>query len=76
MGGAIKRAIGESIVKREDLFITTKVWNDDHRPHHVRRAVRDSLQRLGLDSVDLVLIHWPAPWRKGTREWREHGMAL
>lgn len=54
--GAGVRASG---VPREDLFITTKVWNDDIRAHRVREAFELSLRRLGMDYVDLYLIHWP-----------------
>jgi len=58
-GQGIKRAIDEGIVKREDLFITTKLWNAFHRPQHVRQACQKSLTDLGLDYVDLFLIHFP-----------------
>jgi 2,5-diketo-D-gluconate reductase A len=44
---------------REDLFITTKVWNSDHGSRACVRACEESLARLGLDYVDLYLIHWP-----------------
>ncbi|MHA7282784.1 aldo/keto reductase [Arthrobacter sp. TMS2-4] len=48
---------------REDLFITSKVWNDDHGYDATLRAFDDGLQRLGLDYLDLYLIHWPCPSR-------------
>jgi alcohol dehydrogenase (NADP+) len=54
------------IESREALFVTSKLWNDDHRPEHVEPACRGSLSRLGLDYIDLYLIHWPCHWRKGT----------
>ncbi|MFP3422390.1 aldo/keto reductase, partial [Bacillus sp. SIMBA_161] len=45
----------------EDLFITTKVWNSDQGYDNTLRAFDESLERLGLDYVDLYLIHWPTP---------------
>jgi 2,5-diketo-D-gluconate reductase A len=56
--GAGVRASG---VAREELFVTTKVWNDDHGYDETLRAFDTSLGLLGLDYVDLYLIHWPAP---------------
>ena len=64
VGGAIKQAIAEGICERSDLFITTKLWNDDHR--RVLSAARRSLDELGLSYIDLYLVHWPISWRKGT----------
>lgn len=59
--GAVGRAIRASGVPRGDLFVTTKVWMSDLRPDDVRRSVSDSLARLQLDHVDLLLVHWPNP---------------
>ena len=60
--------VGEGIrtagVPREAVFVTTKLWNDAQGTDSVRKAFDASLKRLGLDYVDLYLIHWPAP-RKG-----------
>jgi len=50
-------------VPREELFVTTKVWQDDHGFENTLRAFEGSRQKLGLDFVDLYLIHWPAPKR-------------
>ncbi|WP_307792500.1 aldo/keto reductase [Streptomyces verrucosisporus] len=55
------KAIAESGLPREELFVTTKVWNSDHGRDAALRAFDASLERLGLDYVDLYLIHWPAP---------------
>lgn len=59
--------VGEGVrnsgVEREELFITTKLWNDQQARESARRALRASLERLRLKSVDLYLIHWPAPSR-------------
>jgi len=58
-GKGIRRAIEEGIVKREDLYITTKLWNTYHHPDHVALALDRCLQDLGLDYVDEFLIHFP-----------------
>ncbi|MGP6174964.1 aldo/keto reductase [Corynebacterium sp. A21] len=64
---AIGQGIAESIkageVTREELFITTKVRNEDHGAEAASKAFQDSLSRLGLDYLDLYLIHWPWPQR-------------
>lgn len=59
VGQAIADAIAAGIVNREDIFVTTKVWNDAQEPAATRESVRASLERLGLDYLDLVLVHWP-----------------
>lgn len=56
-------AIAQSGIPREELFITTKLWNDDQGTDSARKALDTSLGKLGLDYVDLYLIHWPAPQR-------------
>ncbi|XP_045457682.1 aldo-keto reductase AKR2E4-like [Melitaea cinxia] len=59
VGKAVNKKIQDGVVKREDLFITTKLWNDKHAREDVVPALRESLARLNLDYVDLYLIHWP-----------------
>jgi len=56
---AVGRAIRDSGIPREEIFLTTKLWNDDIRANRVERAFEASLNRLGLDYVDLYLVHWP-----------------
>ncbi len=56
---AVGKAIKKSNIKRESLFITTKLWNEDIRKGKTREAFEDSLKKLQLDYVDLFLIHWP-----------------
>ncbi|MCB5240042.1 aldo/keto reductase [Niallia circulans] len=57
----VGKAIKESSVPREELFITTKVWNSDQGYENTLKAFDESLERLGLEYVDLYLIHWPTP---------------
>ncbi|NDL56966.1 aldo/keto reductase [Phytoactinopolyspora mesophila] len=57
----VGQAITRTDVPRDDLFVTTKVWNDDQGYDATVKACRNSLDRLNLDFVDLYLIHWPAP---------------
>jgi 2,5-diketo-D-gluconate reductase B len=60
-----EREVGEGLrasgVKRNDIFITTKVWPSHFAPREFERAARDSLVRLRLSEVDLLLLHWPNP---------------
>ena len=55
----IGRAIRESGVKRQEIFVTTKLWNEDIANNNAQKAFEDSLRKLGLDYVDLYLVHWP-----------------
>ena len=55
----VGKAIRESGIPREDIFLTTKVWNDDQREKRTLAAFEESLKRLGTEYVDLYLIHWP-----------------
>ncbi|HEY2420928.1 MAG TPA: aldo/keto reductase, partial [Neobacillus sp.] len=56
---SVGQAIKEAGVPREDLFITTKVWNSDQRNDTVLQAFETSIKKLDLDYVDLYLVHWP-----------------
>lgn len=57
------KAIATSGVARDDLFVTTKLWNGDHGYDSTLHAFDTSLEKLGLEYVDLYLIHWPTPAR-------------
>jgi 2,5-diketo-D-gluconate reductase A len=59
----VGEAIAASGIARDELYVTTKLNNGFHRPDDARRAFDESLARLGLDRVDLFLIHWPLPTR-------------
>eukprot|EP01111_Echinosteliopsis_oligospora_P009843 TRINITY_DN2961_c0_g1_i1.p1 TRINITY_DN2961_c0_g1~~TRINITY_DN2961_c0_g1_i1.p1 ORF type:complete len:309 (-),score=86.11 TRINITY_DN2961_c0_g1_i1:44-970(-) len=67
IGIAIKEAIEEGLVKREDLYVTSKLWNDAHLSSSVRPAFLQSLQDLQLDYLDLYLIHWPISNQRGEK---------
>jgi len=59
----VGEAIATSGIARDELYVTTKLNNGFHRPDDARRAFDESLAKLGLDRVDLFLIHWPLPTR-------------
>lgn len=59
---ALGKAVKESDVPREELFITTKLWQYFHEPQHVGPVFEKSLKNLQMDYVDLYLIHWPISW--------------
>jgi 2,5-diketo-D-gluconate reductase A len=67
VGAAVRLATddggGDLQLRREDIFVTTKIWNDRHGYEAALSAFGESRERLGLDYVDLVLIHWPCPQR-------------
>ena len=58
---SVGEAIKESGLKREEIFLTTKLFNSDMRAHRQMDAFKESLDRLKVDYVDLYLIHWPVP---------------
>lgn len=60
-GAGVGRALAESGIARDDLFVTSKVWISDHGYDSTLRAYDAALERLGLDHLDLFLIHWPTP---------------
>ncbi len=65
VGRGIAEAIAAGDVTREQVWVTTKLWNDHHDPAHVQAGLERSLRLLGLDYVDLYLMHWPVALRHG-----------
>lgn len=70
VGKALKRVFNSGECTRNDMFITTKLWNTHHRSDLVRPACRESLDRLQLDYIDLYLMHTPCAYKEGTGELR------
>jgi aldehyde reductase len=65
VGKALQEGLAGGGVAREDIFVTTKLWNSNHRPERVEPAFEASLDRLGLKYLDLYLIHTPFAFRPG-----------
>jgi len=59
VGNAISTKLEQGVVKREDLYVVSKLWNTYHEPQHVRPMLERSLNYLKLKYLDLYLVHWP-----------------
>ena len=68
VGEAMQEVFKEGKIKREEVFIATKLWNNNHRPERVKPAFEASLKRLQLDYVDLYLIHTPFAFQPGDEQ--------
>ncbi|KAG6830943.1 hypothetical protein H0H87_006704 [Tephrocybe sp. NHM501043] len=73
VGAALKKVI-PSVVKREDLFMTSKVWNSSHQPAEVEKELDETLRQLGTDYLDLYLIHWPIAFPPGNGLYPPHSI--
>ena len=65
VGQALQAGLAAGNIAREDIFVTTKLWNSNHRPERVEPAFAASLERLGLNYLDLYLIHTPFAFQPG-----------
>src|SRR5579871_2863274 len=68
VGEAMREVFRAGKIKREEVFVATKLWNNNHRPERVKPAFEASLQRLQLDHVNLYLIHTPFAFQPGDEE--------
>ena len=68
VGEALQAGLEAGGIAREDIFVTTKLWNTNHRPERVEPAFEASLDRLGLDYLDLYLIHTPFAFQPGDEQ--------
>src|SRR5713226_3235661 len=68
VGEALQEVFKAGTIKREDVFIATKLWNNNHRPERVQPAFEASLRRLQLDYADLYLIHTPFAFQPGDEQ--------
>jgi diketogulonate reductase-like aldo/keto reductase len=78
VGEALKEVFRAGTVRREDAFVTTKLWNNNHRPERVRAAFDTSRQKLQVDFIDCYLIHTPFAFKPGDEQdpRDEHGQVL
>ncbi|KAJ7521779.1 hypothetical protein O6H91_19G067400 [Diphasiastrum complanatum] len=65
LGEALAEAFRSGLVRREEVFITSKLWSSEHEPEDMLSSVKNSLSLLQLDYIDLYLIHWPLKLKKG-----------
>jgi diketogulonate reductase-like aldo/keto reductase len=78
VGDAMQEVFKAGTIRREDVFVTTKLWNNNHRPERVKPAFEASRQRLQLDYVDCYLIHTPFAFQSGDEQdpRDEHGQVI
>ena len=67
VGRGLTESFEAGVASREDVWITSKLWNNAHAPEDVRPALRQTLSDLQIDTIDLFLIHWPVALKKGTQ---------
>lgn len=65
VGRALRESFDEGVLRRDELFYTSKLWNHFHAPNAVEPALRETLEATGLESLDLYLMHWPIAFRPG-----------
>ncbi|XP_054162258.1 aldo-keto reductase family 1 member B1-like [Oppia nitens] len=72
IGNTLKKLFNKNKIKRDDIFVTSKVWNTFHRRHKVIEGIKLSLNSLGLDYLDLALVHWPMAYKEGPENHPKH----
>ncbi|PAV73202.1 hypothetical protein WR25_14295 isoform D [Diploscapter pachys] len=65
IGKGILKVITDGKILRDDIFVTTKIWNTSHTYARAKEAIYENLRQLGLDYIDLMLIHWPMAFKEG-----------
>jgi diketogulonate reductase-like aldo/keto reductase len=65
VGAAVKQVIASGKLSRQDIFLVSKLWNTRHNPEDVKPSLKESLTMLGVDYLDLYLIHWPHCFKAG-----------
>ncbi len=65
IGESLAALMADGVVARKDLWVTSKLWNDRHAPEDVAPALRETLDKLKLEQLDLYLVHWPVALHKG-----------
>lgn len=65
VGAALSDSFDAGVTQRDDVWVTSKLWNDAHHPENVRSALEQTLDDLRLDTLDLYLIHWPVAFERG-----------